>query len=132
MPRRGRGGSARATSRATQPTLAFDSHSNRITKPSVAATHKPDKLDRKDAAKAIETLTPDPPTVVVVDDAPPKVELSIRPLEKAQVLAISLDATDQEAGKISDAQIKRYWKAKEDERIAPRGVCVCTLGCWLH
>lgn len=27
---------------------------------------------------------------------------------------------EEKAGKVSDAQVKRYWKGKEDERIAPR------------
>ena len=124
MPPRGRPrgrGSARATSRSTQPTLAFDSHSNKITKPSTSVSSRPDKLDRKDAAKALESLTPDPP-INVIDEAPKEIELSIRPVEKATVLAIAPDADDEKAGKISEAQIKRYWKAKEEERIAPRGM----------
>ena len=27
---------------------------------------------------------------------------------------------EEKGGKVSDAQVKRYWKSKEDERIAPR------------
>jgi len=31
-----------------------------------------------------------------------------------------VDDEEQQARKISDAQIKRYWRAKEQERLAPR------------
>ncbi len=27
---------------------------------------------------------------------------------------------EERGGRVSDAQVKRYWKGKEDERIAPR------------
>lgn len=29
-------------------------------------------------------------------------------------------AAEEKGAKVSDAQVKRYWKGKEDERIAPR------------
>ena len=122
MPPRGRPrgrGFARAATRSTQPTLAFDAHSNKITKPSISTASRSDKLDHKNAVKALKSLTPDPP-IVEIDEAPKEIELSIRPVERSTVLAIAPDANDAQAGKISEAQIKRYWKAKEDERIAPR------------
>ena len=121
MPPRGRRGSARGATRSTQPTLAFDSHSNRITKSSTAVSSRSDKLDRKDGAKVLEHLTTEI-LADVVDKAPKGIELAIRPSEKADVPVIARDANDEKAGKISEAQIKRYWKAKEDERIAPRGM----------
>jgi len=35
---------------------------------------------------------------------------------------LSFEAAEKQARKISDAQVKKYWKAEEDSRIAPRGI----------
>lgn len=37
---------------------------------------------------------------------------------------ISFEAAEKQANKISDAQVKKYWKAEEDSRLAPRGMFV--------
>jgi len=34
---------------------------------------------------------------------------------------ITFEVAEKQAQKISDAQVKKYWKAEEDSRIAPRG-----------
>lgn len=34
---------------------------------------------------------------------------------------VNFEAAQKQAQKISDAQVKKYWKAEEDSRIAPRG-----------
>lgn len=34
---------------------------------------------------------------------------------------ISFEVAEKQAQKISDGQVKKYWKAEEDSRIAPRG-----------
>lgn len=36
---------------------------------------------------------------------------------------LSYEAAEKEALKVSDAQIKKYWKKEEDSRLAPRGAC---------
>lgn len=33
---------------------------------------------------------------------------------------VSFEAAEQQASKVSEAQVKKYWKAEEDSRIAPR------------
>ncbi|MCJ1408179.1 hypothetical protein MMC19_002252 [Ptychographa xylographoides] len=109
-----------ATSRV-QPTLSFK---NKITKPSTATTEKSSKAHNLEAAKlanAIEISTPSPPTEVIdsqIPEQPTTAELNIR----SQVRAGEKETTaaEERASQISSAQIKRYWKKKEDERRAPR------------
>ena len=111
-----------ATSRV-QPTLSFK---NKITKPSTATTEKSSKAHNLEAAKlanAIEISTPSPPTEVIdsqIPEQPTTAELNIR----SQVRAGEKETTaaEERASQISSAQIKRYWKKKEDERRAPRGM----------
>lgn len=35
---------------------------------------------------------------------------------------ISFEAAEKQANKMSDVQVRKYWKAEEDSRLAPRGM----------
>ncbi|MCJ1288188.1 hypothetical protein MMC26_007543 [Xylographa opegraphella] len=119
-PRR-KSGNAASTARSQQP-LSFHVRSNKITKPSVSAAAKSlDKADAKKLIEAAETASPSPAAEeadVQIEEEPTTAELAIR----SQVEAEKKERTDAEvrASKITDAQVKRYWKKKEDERKAPR------------
>ncbi|MCJ1403560.1 hypothetical protein MMC11_006783 [Xylographa trunciseda] len=120
---RRKSGNPTSTARAQQP-LSFNSRSNKIIKPSVAAASKNiDKFNSKKLAEAAEISSPSPAVEeeevdVRVTEQPPRAELAIR----SQVETEKKERTDVEsrAFNITDAQIKRYWKKKEEERKAPR------------
>lgn len=115
-----------------QQTLAFGPSSNKVTKASQpAASGKkkaslaPTDSERLQKAVAdISTPSPDPE-----DEYPPRPE---EQLESPRALAIRgqgaaaakvedvRSEAEEKGSKVSDAQVKRYWKSKEDERIAPR------------
>lgn len=69
-------------------------------------------------------MTPSPPPQ---DEYPPPPEqqlespraLAIRGQGAVKVEDVKSEA-EEKGSKVSDAQVKRYWKGKEDERIAPR------------
>lgn len=117
-----------STARAQQ-TLAFGPNSNKVTKPSLpAAGKKKSSLTPTDSARLqkavadIATPSPDPE-----DENPPLPEeqlespraLAIRGQGAAKVEDVKSEA-EEKGSKVSDAQVKRYWKSKEDERTAPR------------
>lgn len=110
---------AKAKSKA-QSTIAFHGRSNKVTKPGAPASNK----SKKDPA-LLELDTKDPETVDLTAEAEPDLkepttaDLSI--IEQAEAEAETPKTTDEtEAGKVKDAQIKRYWRSKEDARKAPR------------
>jgi len=108
-----------------QQTLAFGPNSNKVTKPSLPPTSK--KLsqpaqDELSKAVAVETTTPEPE----IEDAATQPEaqiLSPRTLairKHGASKQVERKDVEQEAGRVPDTQIRKYWKGKEDERIAPR------------
>lgn len=126
------------TTARAQQTLAFGPHSNKVTKPSqpaaaAAAAGKkkqpslpPTDSDRLQKAVAdISTPSPGPEE----NEYPPRPEeqlespraLAIRGQGAAAKVEADVKSEIEEKGsRVSDAQVKRYWKSKEDERIAPR------------
>ena len=121
MPATRRKSSNHSSSTRAQPTLSFK---NKITKPaSQSRSAKNEEAKAYKLEQAVDASTPSPgPEEVdarIVED-PTTAELAIR----SQVEAEKKERTEAEekALKITDAQIKRYWKKKEEERKAPRGV----------
>ena len=118
-----------------QNTLPF---SNKITKPS--ATHsKPTKDAEAKAAKLVDEVelrAPSPAQsldsveVKVQEDSPapesaapePKVPEPAAPEQKQAGKDEKRSSEEAQALKISEAQIKHYWKEKEDCRLVPRGM----------
>jgi DNA polymerase delta subunit 4 len=110
---------AKAKSKA-QSTIAFHGKSNKVTKPGVPASNKSKKdpalleIDAKDAETVDLTAEAEPDL-----KEPTTADLSI--IEQAEAEAEAPKTKDEiEAGKVKEAQIKKYWKIKEEARKAPR------------
>ena len=121
-PGRRKSGNTSASTRnaAAQPTLSFNSKSARVTKPSItdASTKKAtSKISEAELAEAVDSVQSED-----VVPEPQVVEVPIR----AQTKPVAVkDEVEQKAEKISDSQLKRYWKSEEDKRKAPRGMTRC-------
>lgn len=108
-----------------QQTLAFHGPSNKVTKPGLRSQGK--NLD----SSTIETVTPVPKKTEIkpeaVDDetaeeeAPPTTTSEAAIVQQVEkVVAQPLTPEEVTAKRITDAQIKKYWSAKEKERKTPR------------
>lgn len=116
------------TTRAQQ-TLSFNSRSAKVTKTSVPASSK--KLDKPKAVQLLEKATETQDDAASpalsqeidaqIEEEPTTAESAIRQQAKNEVEVIKRSVEEERAVKVSEAQIKRYWKGKEDERKAPRG-----------
>ena len=100
-----------ATPKNAQPTLSFNSKPTKVTKPAV-----PDASIKK-ASKA------EPALVKAITDDTPTSETALQQQVKVESIKAKDEATVK-AEKITDAQIKKYWKREEDVRKAPRGIIV--------
>lgn len=134
MPTTRRKQAATASSR-NQSTLSFNSRSARVTKPSIhdtssAAKKTQPKLSEPAQVDVEETTisTPEPETVSQQPQDEPEISVPIRsplptPRKKKPTKSSSTSVSPREdaATKVSDAQLKKYWKAEEDSRLAPRG-----------
>lgn len=101
------------SARGAQSTLSFGNRA-KVTKPSIAPVSKSSKTDPgliESVTKAIATPEPEAPTTA---------EIAIEEQALAEVAKPKTEA-EERAEKVTDAQIKRYWKIREDERKAPRG-----------
>ncbi|MCJ1441655.1 MAG: hypothetical protein MMC23_002145 [Stictis urceolatum] len=129
MPR-GRPPKARQTSTARQPPLSF---SKKVTKPgskssalSKTAEAKAQKLLSETELTPVASPTPESPTSVSVeldpkvDEEPTTADLAIREQTLAEKEQTERSAEEEEALGVSEARVKKYWKAKEDSRISPR------------
>jgi len=117
------------TARA-QPTLSFNSRAAKITKPSVSSS-KASKTAKKTAVLDTDS-TPSTPTAEGVVDpngderktagtkGETTSELAIREQVAAEKKEEKSEAEERAKG-VSDAQVRRYWKGKEEGRKAPRG-----------
>lgn len=109
--RRTSGGPATRKKDNKQATLAFHGNTNKVTKPSVAAPGKTkkdlslEKLSVQSDAESIEAPTTS--EIAVIEQA---VSEAKAPLTKEE----------EEASKVSEAQIKKYWREKESVRKFPR------------
>jgi len=98
--------------KGAQSTLSFGGNRSKVTKPTAAVAKG--KKEVSEPIKA-EILTAEPEVGHVTSET--------AVAEQAQV-ELSKPKTEAEklAEKVSDAQIKKYWRAREAERIAPRGM----------
>ncbi|KAL9102047.1 MAG: hypothetical protein Q9163_002755 [Psora crenata] len=120
--RRGRPPGSTSVSKNAQKTLAFGPNaSNKIKKPtSVPQSHikklsPSQKSAFSDAVSEAEIAAPESP----VEDV--RIEGKTLPIRHQQVeKEVKRDEKEVAALKVSEAQIKKYWKEKEDARIAPR------------
>lgn len=114
MPPKSR--SLRSGTKSHQSTLAFHGSSNKVTKSGVKAqAAKKSNLEKKlkDATPEILELTAAEPTTT---------EAAIIEQTKQEIQAQQVERSveEEQARRISDAAIKKYWAAKEKQRKAPR------------
>lgn len=109
----------------SQNTLQF---SSKVTKPSVSQSQAVKDLEDK-AIKVLredDTQAPSPspvPDTAQIEEKPTTAELAIRQQTQAEAEAeVEVDGPEDQAMRITDLQIQRYWKSKEDGRKAPRGM----------
>jgi DNA polymerase delta subunit 4 len=105
-----------------QSTLSFNSKSTRVTKPSAA-----DASTKKATSKLSEVALAEAVDHVQSEDLEPEPEVVNVPTRQQAKLVIAKDEAEQKAEKVSDSQLKRYWKAEEDKRKAPRGMTLAHL-----
>jgi DNA polymerase delta subunit 4 len=111
-----------APAKGGQSTLSFNGAASRVTKNAAPIG--------KDVKK-VEPAKPSPkPEVVDLDhddvvDVEAKAQTQAAKAEPAKregpAAASSLTPEEQAADKVPHSQVLRYWKAKEAERLAPRG-----------
>lgn len=116
-------------SSAAQSRLSFNNSSAKVTKSSQRADDASKKAEtlklsepaqsrlREEVGANVE-VTPEPEVKevdVVIRESPRKAKTA------KKINAPVKDEREAAADKITDAQIKSYWKAEEDSRLAPRG-----------
>ncbi|PWY91739.1 DNA polymerase delta subunit 4 [Aspergillus sclerotioniger CBS 115572] len=125
-PTRRRGGNTAATA-SNQATLSFGSKS-RVTKPSVVPSIRSQKakdLETLDASLSKESSVEDisePEQVPVTPTESPQphvAELAVRSQARAEIQQ-PLSSEDEKAGKVTELQLRQYWKREEARRKGPR------------
>ncbi|KAF2103352.1 hypothetical protein NA57DRAFT_63921 [Rhizodiscina lignyota] len=108
-----------AAARSQQSTLTFNGRSSKITKPSATtpSTKAAKKLDAADIPTPPETSQID-----VEDIADTSAEKAVleQAQEEAERVAVQKTPEEEEASKITEAQIKKYWREKESKRMVKR------------
>jgi DNA polymerase delta subunit 4 len=108
-----------ATKSQQQSTLAFHGASNKVTK---AGPRQSAKKLLDDVAAPTKEVKPEPEVIELIDE-PTTAEAAIIDQTKEEIItaqkAQSIPEED-EARRISDAAIKKYWSGKEKQRTAPR------------
>jgi DNA polymerase delta subunit 4 len=124
MPPRRRTG--QGTARTQQATLSFGSES-RVTKPSATSSTKKTKnvepiADEVISQSSLDTSVPAQTVVAPPSEAsrPHIAEVVVREQAKSEIEK-PLSEEDRRALSITDADLKRYWRAEEQKRKAPRG-----------
>lgn len=106
--------------KSQQSTLAFHGGANKVTKAGVRAQDAKKDILSKSATKAIAPEVIDLQTVE--ESEPTTVEADIIDQTEKEVAAQKAESNpeDEAARRITDAAIKKYWAAKEKQRLAPR------------
>ncbi|TKA62412.1 hypothetical protein B0A49_10542 [Cryomyces minteri] len=129
-PRRRVSSGPTAASNRAQSTLSFHGKSNKVTKPSLTASNK----TKKDPA-VVDAITRTKLNASANPDLIAPKTAEIATAEQAKQEAVKQEAPekrtaeDEEALRVSDAQVARYWRGKERSRMAPR-VHQEGLGLW--
>ncbi|KAI9834155.1 MAG: hypothetical protein M1826_005266 [Phylliscum demangeonii] len=116
---------AKKRQKVSQPTISFGAKS-KITKASSAlgGAHAKKGGSKKDAIKTQISVSASPSVSERESPPPPPThttaEIAIRQQAKEEVKKTVRSKQEERAAKVDDAQLKRYWRAKELERKAPR------------
>ncbi|KAF2188225.1 hypothetical protein K469DRAFT_748568 [Zopfia rhizophila CBS 207.26] len=117
MPPRGR--KSGVAPKATQSTLAFHGASNKVTKPGTRPQSKKDLL----AEPAAKSPKPEVVDVSTTDETEPTTaEAAIIEQTEQEVVAqkVSSAPEDDEARRISETMLQKYWTEKEKSRQGPK------------
>ncbi|CAO2654852.1 Nn.00g115850.m01.CDS01 [Neocucurbitaria sp. VM-36] len=103
--------------KAQQSTLAFHGASNKVTKAGARAQGAKKNLLDEPAIKDIN-----PEIVEIEDTEPTTAEAAIIDQTEQEIKAQEVESTPEEdqARRVTGAAIKKYWAAKERQRMAPR------------
>lgn len=123
---------AASSQSSQQSTLSFNNKASRVTKATNPQPGKKSKLSQPlEEAIPAAISTPEPETRsqtatevadVIILDSPAKLT-STAPKRKTKRKSDGLEGEVQiKASKVTDAQIKKYWKTEEDSRLAPRSM----------
>lgn len=108
------------TAKSQQSTLAFHGGANKVTKAGVRAQDAKKNLLSKTATK---TTKPEVINLEAVEEAKPTtVEADIIDQTEKEVAAQKVESSpeDEAARRVTNVVIKRYWTAKEKQRLALR------------
>lgn len=108
------------TAKSQQSTLAFHGGANKVTKPNARAQDAKKNIQSKSTVKETKPAVVD---LVAAEEAKPTtVEADIIDQVEKEVAAQKTESNpeDEAAKRITDAAIKKYWTAKEKQRLAPR------------
>ncbi|KAK5288820.1 hypothetical protein LTR16_003219 [Cryomyces antarcticus] len=129
-PRRRVSSGPTAASNRAQATLSFHGKSNKVTKPSLTASNR----TKKDPT-VVEAITRTNLNASANSDLAAPTTAKVAIAEQARQKPVKQEAPekrtaeDEEALRVSDAQVARYWRGKEKSRMAPR-VHQEGLGLW--
>lgn len=108
------------TAKSQQSTLAFHGGANKITKAGARAQDAKKNVLSKSTTEAVKPEVID--LEIVEETKPTTVEADIIDQTEKEVAAQKAESNpeDEAARRITDAAIKKYWAAKEKQRIASR------------
>lgn len=88
------------------------------------STPEPDSPESQlqSKGKGATTKPSDSPVRIIPSPSRQKSKRRVRRSLNDDDEEVSFEAAEKQANKISDAQVRKYWKAEEDSRLAPRGI----------
>ena len=109
-----------------QPTLSFNSRAAKITKPSTSTSKFAKSVKAPRASDAVSIPSPLAEDVIESDreegETSRKLAIREEKIEVKETKKEEKSSDEERARAISDAQVRRYWKGKEEGRKAPRGM----------
>lgn len=108
------------TAKSQQSTLAFHGGANKVTKPSTRAQDAKKNVLSKSTTKAIKPEVIDLATVSETKPTTVEADIIDQVEKEVAVQKTEISPEDERARRITDAAIKKYWSAKEKQRLAPR------------
>lgn len=114
--RRSRASGGGPAAKGSQKTLSF-SNSAKVTKPASTAVSTKDKINSSLTPAAAKAKVED----VDVDVGHVTSEAAIAQQAKQEIEKVERSEEEVRARRITDAQVRKYWRAREAERKAPRG-----------
>ncbi|USP75948.1 dna polymerase delta subunit 4 [Curvularia clavata] len=106
----------RSATKSHQSTLAFHGTSNKVTKSGVKAQ----AVKKSNLEKKLKDATPEILGLTVAEPTTTEAAIIDQTEQEIQAQQVESSPEEEQARRISDAAIKKYWAAKEKQREAPR------------